>query len=180
MKKSAKGAIAAAAAGVLLLGGAGSLAFWSDSSTISGGEVVSGTLALSDAVCGDDWVYATGNARAGEKVNLIVPGDSISKACTFNVTATGDNLTADLTTPAEIPITTTDSTTFTATVAAAYTIEDVPAEPTITSDNNGNEVTATITATFPFGDKTATNANDTQGVTATLDAIDVTLVQSGT
>ncbi|MDI9944213.1 alternate-type signal peptide domain-containing protein [Rhodococcus sp. 1.20] len=48
MKKQTKGAIAAAAAGALLLGGAGSLAVWSDSADVSGGgPVTSGALDLS-------------------------------------------------------------------------------------------------------------------------------------
>ena len=55
-------------------------------------------LKLGDVTCDPGgWVYADGNAGAGDAVQLIVPGDSISKECTFDVTAAGDNLTATLT-----------------------------------------------------------------------------------
>ena len=51
MKKSTKGALAATTAGVLLLGGAGSLAFWSDS--IGGSTISSGHISLDDTTAGD-------------------------------------------------------------------------------------------------------------------------------
>ncbi len=43
MNKTTKGALAASAAAVLLLGGAGSLAYWSDAETIQGGDVTAAT-----------------------------------------------------------------------------------------------------------------------------------------
>lgn len=180
MKKTTKGALAAAAAGALLLGGAGTIAYWSDSSTINGGTVDTGSLALSDADCDEGWVYAPENAGAGDPVTLLVPGDVISKGCTFTVSATGDNLEATLTTPDSTPITSEDADTFEATVAATYDIDGSPAtdDTPITEANNGQTVTATITATFPFGDADAINANDTQNATASLDDIEVTLVQT--
>lgn len=179
MKKSTKGAIAAGAAAVLLLGGAGSLAFWSDSTSISGGSVNSGELALSDAQCDAGWVYAEGNAGAGDAVNLIVPGDTISKQCTFTVTATGDNLEATLTTPTDVPITSEpDAPTLQATASAEYTVDGQPAPGVITDENNNDTVTATLEVQFPFGDAEAINANDTQDILASLDAITVTLQQT--
>ncbi len=47
MKKSTKGALAAAAAGSLLLGGAGSLAYWTDAESITG-------TSINPAPCADD------------------------------------------------------------------------------------------------------------------------------
>lgn len=178
MKKSTKGALAAGAAAVLLLGGAGTLAFWSDSATVDGGSVETGTLALSDANCDADWVYTDDNANAGQPVQLIVPGDTITKDCTFTVTATGDNLRAELETPTEVSVTTDpDAATFEAEASATYTVgaSEIPAE--ITSANDGDTITATLQVTFPFGDEAAVNANDTQGITAQLDEITVTLTQ---
>ena len=57
MKKSTKGAFAAAAAGSLLLGGAGSLAYWTDASTVDGKAITSGHLQLNPitATCDDSW-----------------------------------------------------------------------------------------------------------------------------
>lgn len=184
MRKSTKGALAAGAAGVLLLGGAGSLAYWSDTATIDGGSVNSGTLALSDPTCdAAGWVYATGNAGAGEAVSLIVPGDTITKECTFSVTATGDNLQATLTTPATTKVTANDpaASSLEANVSAAYAIDGVAVPDTITSTNNDDTVTATIEVRFPFGtaeDATEPqNLNDTQEILATLDDIDIALTQ---
>ncbi len=179
MKKSSKGALAAGAAAILLLGGAGTLAYWSDSADVNGGSVRTGTLALSDPDCDAQWVYAAGNAGAGNPVTLIVPGDTLQKQCRFDVDATGDNLTATLTTPGTVAVS-TDKTapTFDATVGAAYAIAGNPVPSVITSDNDGDTVIATITVTFPFGDASNVNANDTQDVTAMLDAIPVTLTQT--
>lgn len=179
MKKSTKGALAAGAAAVLLLGGAGSLAYWTDSEPIDGGSVSSGELALETSDCDESWVYAEGNASAGTTVTTIVPGDAITKECTFGITAAGDNLQATLTTPTTVTFDETpDATTLEATVGAAYEIEDAAVPATITEDNDGDTVTATITVTFPFGDETTENANDTQNLLIELDEITVTLTQT--
>ena len=51
MNKNVKGSLAAAAAAVLLLGGAGSLAFWNDSQTVAGTTINAGELKLDAASC---------------------------------------------------------------------------------------------------------------------------------
>ena len=56
MKKSTKGALAASSAAVLLLGGAGSLAFWSDSQDVGSANITSGELTLGAPDCSDDLV----------------------------------------------------------------------------------------------------------------------------
>lgn len=179
MNKLTKGAIAAGAAGVLLLGGLGSIAFWSDSATVDGGVVTAGTLSLGEPVCADDWVYAIGNAGAGSTVNLIVPGDTISKECTFVINATGDNLEADLTIPATVDVTGTPAgTTLVANVGATYVSDGAAITAKITEANDGDIVTATIEVEFPFGDETTINANDMQSVIATLDEVPITLIQT--
>ncbi len=183
MKKSTKGSIAAAAAGVLLIGGLGSVAFWSDSETIDGGSVTAGTLALGTPVCtptDDAWVYAVGNAGAGDPVSLIVPGDTISKVCTFPIVATGDNLEATLSIPASTTVTGTPAdTSLVANVSATYAGSGgTPITGVITDANNGQTVTATINVAFPFGDAATINANDMQSVLAELADITVTLTQT--
>ena len=179
MKKSTKGAVAASAAAVLLLGGAGTLAFWTDEATVDGGSVTTGQLALSDGTCTDAWVYAADNAAAGTPVTTIVPGDSISTTCSFDITAVGDNLQATLTAPGTVAIADpVGTTTFDASVAVGYAIGDAAVPATITDENNGDTVTATITVTFPFGDATTINANDTQNVLVGLDDLTVSLTQT--
>lgn len=186
MKKLTKGSIAAAAAGVLLLGGLGTVAFWTDSEIIDGGSVTAGTLSLGGAVCtpsGDEWVYAVGNAAEGSAVELIVPGDTISKTCTFVITATGDNLTADLVIPSTVNVTSDPvAPSLVADVTAVYTTGGVATGTAITSANNGETVSATIEVEFPYGtDEDGVpnvNTNDTQAILAELGDITVKLTQT--
>lgn len=176
MNRSTKGALAASAAGALLLGGAGSLAYWNDTGIADGGSITSGTLGLSDGTCDPGWVYADGT-DAGGAVTLVVPGDSVTKSCTFVVTATGDHLSATLTAPASLTYTTTGTpTTLSLNASATYKVDGV-ARTTVTSADDTKLVTATFVVTFPFGDGTTENLNDTQGLTATLDTMTVTLTQ---
>ena len=63
MKKSTKGAVAVAAAAVLLTGGAGTLAYWSDSVDLPGGSISSGSLSLGTPDCGSGWTLDGGAAR---------------------------------------------------------------------------------------------------------------------
>lgn len=181
MKNTTKGAFAASAAAVLLLGGAGSLAYWSDAETIQGGDVTAGNLSLDAPSCDATWKYATGKAGAGSTVVRFVPGDVITKKCTFVVRGSGDNLAATLTTPATYNIGTGDVS---ATVAAAYTLGTtaIGNSAQVTSADNGKTVTATLTVTFPYGTaetgSPAVNTNSSQGDTAVLNDIAVSLVQN--
>ena len=184
MKKSTKGAIAASAAGVLLLGGVGSLAYWTADGDADGGDITAGTLVLTDGTCDTNWVYATGNANAGATVQLFVPGDVITKKCTFDLAATGDNLKAELDAPASVTYAAgTPGTSLDLTANTTFDVEGTPIADGgfVTSSNDGDTITATFEVTVPFGtDEAATtkiNANDMQGITATLDELTVTLTQ---
>lgn len=103
MKKSTKGALAAAAAGSLLLGGTGSLAYWTATGSLTGGTISSGTLSLASFSCSGtglhDWQYdkTTPVAISDVTAARIVPGDTISRVCSSTLTITGDNLGATLT-----------------------------------------------------------------------------------
>ncbi|MFV0525615.1 MAG: alternate-type signal peptide domain-containing protein [Acidimicrobiales bacterium] len=185
MNKTTKGAIASGVAALLLLGGGTSLAYWTATGSINGGTVTAGELALSTASCDTNWVYAPGQASAGSTVTLWVPGDVITKNCTFTVTATGDNLLATLTTPTTVTIDTGSTTTGTATVAVAYLLggaaivdqDGTLAGTQITESATDRVLSAQFTVTFPFGTASTVNANDTQGWVATLNALTVTLTQ---
>lgn len=174
MKKSTKGAVAAAGAAVLLLGGAGTLAYWTDEGTASGGTLTTGNMALSDGTCEAGWTYPDGSAVA-----TIVPGDSITKSCSFEVTGSGDHLTATVSAPGEVTYT-TDKTTTTMQLTASADYE-LGGEPVGDGDSFAIDGPTTLVAevevVFPYGDATTINANDTQDVTATLDAITITLTQ---
>lgn len=179
MKKSTKGAIAAAGAAVLLLGGAGSLAYWTDQGSANGGALTTGNMALSDGTCAGDWTYANGG-DAGGTVTTIVPGDSITKDCTYTVTGSGDHLTANVTAPGDVTYTTSGGTPTTMQLTASATY-DLGGTPVANGDSFAITGTQTLTAhivvTFPYGDASTINANDTQDITATLDAITITLTQ---
>ena len=78
MKKSTKGALAAAAAGSLLLGGAGSLAYWTDAETVGGGSIASGHLKLLPVGTLRD--VPADRRRVGIHRDKIVPGDTLDAA----------------------------------------------------------------------------------------------------
>ena len=183
MNKSTKGALAATTAGVLLLGGAGSLAFWSDSITIGGSTISSGHISLDDTTVGDcagaDWILDNGETTAGAvfdpATSTLVPGDSITKTCTFDVTARGDHLRATLaaTGGAESAPATGNDLSPKVTTTAAFTVAGASAT-TITEGNNGDELEAKITLSFPYG---ATSDNPSQDGSLDLSAYTVALTQ---
>jgi alternate signal-mediated exported protein len=179
MNKSTKGALAAAAAGALLLGGAGSLAYWNSTQSVTGGEIKSGTLTLTQETgqsC-TDWTLdaAGGGGTFTPGVTLVVPGDVISKTCDYTVTASGAHLAADLTMAA--PSITGDADLAAAlTPGATYTLDATPVltGQDITSTDTGKVLQATITVTF----NSATSGTTAQGMTAALADIVVGLTQT--
>lgn len=181
MKKSTKGALAAGSAAALLLGGAGSLAYWTATSSVNGGAITSGTLSLSAGTCDSAWKYASGS-DASNPVTLVVPGDQITKKCTYTIGASGDHLSATLSSPTTLTYQKAGNTgtTLNLTAAAAYDVNGtaITNGGTVTSANDGQTLTATFKVTFPYGNATTVNANDTQHLTATLDAMTVNLTQA--
>jgi alternate signal-mediated exported protein len=104
MNRYAKGAIAAAAGAVLLLGGAGTFALWNDSTTVDAGSVTSGHLALDDSSLVGHWYHydpalTVGQyAAQGDLVDTagaytVVPGDELIYVATgLGIDAEGGNL----------------------------------------------------------------------------------------
>ncbi|MDV7133197.1 alternate-type signal peptide domain-containing protein [Williamsia muralis] len=99
MKKQTKAAAAAGAGAILLLGGAGSLAYWNDSSSTPDAAISSGTLSLDDCTGDGTWTDVNHGGTTITDIDAfrIVPGDVVSYTCETAVNATGDNLTATLT-----------------------------------------------------------------------------------
>ncbi len=101
MKNSIKGAIAAGGAAVILLGGAGSLAYWNSTDTIAGGTITSGDLVIDATRC-DDAEWTVSNTVEGVTqatfgaLEDIVRGDKLTKTCTVDIVAVGTNLRARL------------------------------------------------------------------------------------
>ena len=102
MKKSTKGAIAGATAALLLMGGLGTNAAWQSEGTVGGSGISTGVLRL-DPNCGS-WKFGILNgeviqnpldvAHNAVKDLLLIPGDILTRTCTFTVHVEGTHLTA--------------------------------------------------------------------------------------
>lgn len=138
MNKLLKGSIAGAAGIALLLGGAGTLAYWNDAETIgSAGTVQSGELSIESTTAGS-W---------SDSIDLIVPGDSLTYTEEFTVTASGDNLRFNLGENVTDIVSTIDG----ATVAAEFDVtEGTTPVTTLTNLDAGTyTVSVEITVNFP-------------------------------
>src|SRR5690606_7337027 len=150
-----KGLLAAVAAATLLVGGAGTLAYWTADQTVAAGSLTSGSISLGEVDCDGGWRHSSDNAIVTE----LVPGDSITQVYAVDLTLVGDNIGATLTVAdisAEGPL------------ASALTFSEVTLAGTGVVDNEvvgagTYSVTASVTADFPYG--TAPD-NSTQGITA--------------
>jgi alternate signal-mediated exported protein len=175
MKKSTKGALAAGSAAVLLMGGVGTLAYWNDSEVVTGTTVGSGQLDLALLSCGD-WQLDTGGGAGGNLGSReIVPGDALTKTCTYTLTAEGDHLEATL--DVTEPEWTGDLAGYVDT-SATFTVDSDPVTPGTPfpfQDGATRTITAAFTLDFPFG--TGVD-NDSQDVTASLDDITLTVTQT--
>ncbi|GAA5153123.1 hypothetical protein GCM10023340_34610 [Nocardioides marinquilinus] len=185
MRKTYKGALASAAAATLLAGTAGTLAFWTDSGDAEAGEVGTGELALGDATCDAAWTYPAGHLDAGDPAVRLVPGDVVTKSCAFELAAEGDHLRAELTAPSSLGYSEpgTTATTDRLDVEVAYALGGVAlADGAVLTDaDDGKTLTATFTVTMPYGTDQngvpVVNGNDTQGWTALLDTLTVSVRQ---
>jgi alternate signal-mediated exported protein len=172
MQKSTKGALAAATAGALLLGGAGTLALWSDTDTVPGSGFDAGSLNLTQVGGCNTWNLDS--AEAGGQpfdpaVGHLVPGDVVTKVCTFTVDAVGTHLRATI---AAVPGESTGELLDDLTVAATdISIDDEPVAE-LTEANDGDTVTVTVAVTFD-----SDSDNLSQTLDATLGDIDIVTQQ---
>ncbi|WGL50405.1 alternate-type signal peptide domain-containing protein [Nocardioides sp. BP30] len=175
MRKSTKGALAAGGAAVLLLGGAGSLAYWTASGSVAGGTITAGSLALTTPSCGS-WTYDTKEATAGATFtpggtgngSLLVPGDVVSETCTTTLTATGEHMRGTI-----VASTPSDITPFTVSVSSITDAVTPISGGVFTEANNGHQLSVTISVTLPSSSDNSTIANQ-----KTLDAIALTATQA--
>jgi len=173
MKKSTKGAIAAAAGGVLLLGGAGTLAYWTEDVTIPGTAVESGHLEIANNTCGTaTWQLDNGGGTVSGTTR-IVPGDVITKTCSFDIDGEGDhfdNVTFSAGTPAWAA---SNALTSAITITDSYEVSGSPVGSTV---NVGDTVDATISLEFD----SATSGDTAEDLQATLNSVTVTATQNHT
>ncbi len=166
MKKSTKGALAVSVAALLLLGAGGTVAFWTDETTADGGEISSGELTLTAVTCDADWSYAEGDTAA--TVDVIVPGDTVTKSCSGTLTLAGNHIGAT--------VTATDTGLPAGSLADELVVSGTMTSPAATVTGPGTyPVSIDISVEFPYG---TVADNDSQLQTAALDAITVTAVQT--
>ena len=165
MKKSTKGALAAAAAGTLLLGGAGTYAFWTDTATVDGGDIASGSITLSSVVCADDWTHSEND----DVVEFIVPGDSITKHCTGTLTLVGEHIGATV----DLEAASVES--LNGSLGSEVTAEAVMTSPGATVSSPGvHDVEIDINVAFPD----TVTSDSSQTSTASLDELTLTATQT--
>lgn len=199
MNKLVKGAVATAAGVALLMGGAGTFAYWNDSVGVTGATITAGNLlveAPATAPAGDGWKVqknGTGTAATVTNISSFVasPGDKFTYTKTINVTATGDNLVATLALGAGSITGATTGTADTAlaaylqkTASIAITGAGVAAIGTTgtfsvtpgTAGVTARPVTVSVVITYPKS-ATAGAENDTKLGSVNLSGLTVTLNQ---
>jgi alternate signal-mediated exported protein len=160
---------------VLLLGGAGSLAFWNSTQDVSGANIATGHLKLVSPDCGDGWILDGGSVYAAQ---LLVPGDTLTKVCSFTVDASGEHLTADFDTTA--PDLSGDAALLAELdVSATYTVDGVGVAANDVAVVDGDVIEATVVVDWDYG-VLDNDSNVLTGLSAALDTITVTATQSHT
>jgi alternate signal-mediated exported protein len=202
MNKTTKAAVATATGIVLLMGGAGSLAYWDSSANTGNGSsqtISAGTLNITAANSGS-WtkgLYDNSNAVkvapaavADITTVKIVPGNRLVYTQTFNVTATGNDLFFTVTpTNGTLGATTnglagrlTSTFTVDSTGLVTSSIGNSTTAGTYKVTGAGATGTGTITVTWtinwPFGDSTSVTADNAAKLgTVLLNQGAVTLTQ---
>ncbi|MFT4009136.1 MAG: alternate-type signal peptide domain-containing protein [Nocardioidaceae bacterium] len=173
MNKSTRGAVAAATGAALLLGGAGSLAYWSDSVGAGTDTISSGQLGIKAAGDGT-WTDNTNGAKAAiedaGKFHM-VPGDTVTYSRAFTVTAVGDDLEAKI--AADGVVSSTDD--LSKYVDVETTLTGTETDGVVTSADNGSTVTVTVAVAFDPGAEGQVGEDDTLDLSKL--AIDLQQVQ---
>lgn len=166
MNKLTKASIAGAAGIALLLGGAGTLAVWSDTEIIPGGTIASGTLEITAST--GSWDDAP---------DLWVPGDTFTYTGEVEITATGDNLVAQLTIDTSAVTgdeELLDALVFDVTVSGANITQVGSSNVyTVTANNGPVRAQVEVEVTFP----SSVSGLTAQGETVDLNAMTFTLTQ---
>lgn len=172
MKNSTKALIAGGIGAALLLGGAGTIAYWTDAADGGDGTITAGTLDIG-TVSGGGWQISHQGDGTGEPTapvdfdpatDQIVPGDVLSYTQAIPVTLEGEYIAAAF--DGVIDVTATGTDPESAALAEAIVGEDLavtdltgatgeltldPATEVLTGEGTGT-VDVTTTITFPWGD----------------------------
>jgi alternate signal-mediated exported protein len=170
MNTTTKGALAAVTAAALLLGGAGTLAYWQSDASVTGEDLGSGRLALVDARPGQ-WRLNSVMVADPSAVR-VVPGDRLTWSGSFEVDAEGDKLTGS------VAVVGADAggtlAPYVQTTALEYTVGG-EATTTITDADDGERLDVSIAVDFPFGSEVD---NSSQGKVLDVSDVSVTVTQS--
>lgn len=155
MKKVTKAALAAAAAGALLLGGAGTFALWNDTVDVNAGTVTTGHLLLTTDADSGTWVDSSPGATDTvfePATDFLVPGDVVTFTQTVTVDASGKNLkgTFNVGTVGAVPAALTDQVAVD--IAVTPTPGIVDTDGVLSFSEGSVEVPVTIRVTFEAGD----------------------------
>ncbi|GAA2241352.1 hypothetical protein GCM10010401_12640 [Rarobacter faecitabidus] len=187
MNKITKGAIAGGIGVALLLGGAGTLAYWNDQAAIgSNATITAGTLTVQQAASpAPAWTVSNGTVTNAVVSNIAsfraVPGDVLRYTATYTITGTGDNLraTAGLgngAIAAATPVT-AQNTALADRLGASATVL-INGSTTWTMPSPGTHtVTVTATITWPFAGDPTTEDNPAKTGAVTLSNFNLTVQQ---
>lgn len=153
MNETTKGALAAGAAGILLLGGAGSYALWSDAETVQGGTITAGNLDISPVAAGVWTDVSPGPVKTPGPLDIatfrMVPGDVLQYKAQYRVLADGENLRATIAADAQSIQRSGELTPTNTPVSLVSTYNGTPlANNQITEADNNRLVDVTVTVTF--------------------------------
>lgn len=173
MKKVTKAAVAAGAAGALLLGGAGTFALWNGSGEVDAGSVSTGHLNLNVSPAGT-WADISTDAVSASFVpatDKLVPGDTVTYTQTVSIDADGKNLKGTLVVGDLV-----DGTT---PLPSGVSVGVVPAVDPLNADLSVDESTVTFAKPGSYDvDVTVTVAfakNETESTDQTIDLGKLTL-----
>lgn len=176
MKKSTKGAFAVVAAAALVFGAAGTLAFWTDTATTDGTTINTGHLNLDGEDCGAGWTLDGGAAYTDQ---LLVPGDTLTKDCTYTLDVAGTHLTeVDFAVEAPTDVSGDQALIDELDVTTTVALNGTPqGSATNVPVSDGDEVTVGILIEWPYGAED-NDSNQPGGLNATLDELTVTVTQN--
>lgn len=203
MNKNVKASIAIAAGVVLLMGGAGSLAYWNDAQSVgaAGSTISAGTLTATPGTGAWKKSFNGGTETTVTNLTNIVPGNRLVYTQTFTINATGSDLYFTITPTAGSIVAGSGSngtalasalsgatSTFTVTNNAAATGTTIAPSTTsgvykVGAGATPTTITVTWTIDWPFGTAPATNTsgdNAAKAGSVTLSGGAVTLTQVAT
>jgi alternate signal-mediated exported protein len=190
MKKIVKASIATTAGVILLLGGAGTFATWNSSANAEGAAITAGNLEV-DGLAETAGVWTTADGTTIDIAGYrIVPGDVLTYTKAMKVGAEGDSLNATLglseesispvdpNNAADVALDSYLQTNAVLTIAGEGITETGANTFAVTPNGEvvAQDVTVTVTVTFPAGD--AGGNNDAMNGEVTLDDLTVTLTQN--